>query len=657
MKTATALFLLAWFLFPPAAFAADASSSDLPLERDRDVETHHSLELETDAALFAGYRFTHLEGSREAAEYEYFEDSILFGGDLRFLRYPHRLHLDVDFRNENDYFADLWYTYKNIFFGREVNSTFFHNLPNIDLDPFQAGAGVDIRDPIEVYGIRTAIDHFLVRGKTPEFPLHVYVDGRVVRKNGDRQQRSLLGGAYFNDIVKSSQRRKIDFRTTDVTAGINSHVGPVEIAYEHGETWFEVGDDGVLYDAYDQSGFDPPPGVRPAGVYPHNLTPEVRSSVDRVEIHTSYTGKLVASGTFQRTESKNRHSGAESEYLMGVGEVTVMPMPKLAFFLEYSHKTADIDNPDTVTITDPTTPANTFTYPVRASISSSSNQVSGTARYRPLRGLTLKAGYRFRDIDRREADAWGLPDSSREHRAHVSARATIASSLQAKAEYIYRGIDDPALNIDPDSSHEGRFSLSWLPMPRLSTLVSYDLVRESRGDLHFADTEAANDRDVRRHFVLGSITYQVLDALSLTASAAYTRYRIEQDIEYHDEVGTPHVDPGVPYRTRAQSYSFDAQYVPHARITLAGGVQHTIGESSFSPNDPALLAPESISSFSKMKTKETGYSASCQLDLGKGFSSRLRYRHTKFDDDLENPYDDAFDGRAHFILLALSKEW
>jgi hypothetical protein len=283
--------------------------------------------------------------------------------------------------------------------------------------------------------------------------------------------------------------------------------------------------------------------------------------------------------------------------------------------------------------------------------------VSGTARYRPLRGLTLKAGYRFRDIDRREAGAWGLPDSSQEHRAHVSARATIASSIQASAEYIFRGIDDPALNIDPDSSHEGRFSINWLPMSRLSMLVSYDLARESRDDLHFADTEEANDRDVRRHFVLGSITYQVLDALSFTASAAYAHYRIAQDIEYHDEVGTPHVDPGVPYRTRAQSYSLDVHYAPHARITLAGGVQHTIGQSSFSPDVPALLAPESISSFSKMKTKETGYSASCQLDLAKGFSSRLRYRHTKFDDDLGNPYDDAFDGKAHFLLITLSKEW
>jgi long-subunit fatty acid transport protein len=187
--------------------------------------------------------------------------------------------------------------------------------------------------------------------------------------------------------------------------------------------------------------------------------------------------------------------------------------------------------------------------------------------------------------------------------------------------------------------------------------ASYGLTSESRDDLHFGDTEAPNDRDVRRHFVMGSITYHVLERLSFTASAAYMHYKIEQDIEYHDAVGTPQVDRDVPYRTSAQSYSLDAQYVPHDRVTLSGGINYTIGQSSFSPNAAALLAPEPISTFSKMKTKQTGYEASCQFDLAKGFSSGFRYRHASFDDDLGNPYDDAFDGKADFLLLTLSKEW
>jgi hypothetical protein len=117
------------------------------------------------------------------------------------------------------------------------------------------------------------------------------------------------------------------------------------------------------------------------------------------------------------------------------------------------------------------------------------------------------------------------------------------------------------------------------------------------------------------------------------------------------------VDRDVPYRNKAQSYALDVQYAPHERVALSAGVHHTKGRSSFSPNVPALLAPEPISSFSKMKTKETEYRGSCQVELGRGFSSRLRYQHTNFDDDSGNPYDDAEDGKVHILLLTLSKRW
>jgi hypothetical protein len=656
MRTAACL-AVAQLLLSGAAFAVEPASSALVLEQDGAEGAQHSAALEVDAGLLAGYRFTDIDGSREAAEYEYLKDSVLFGGELRLVRFPHRLHLDFDFRNEKDYFGDAWYAFRDILYGREVNSTFFHNLQNIDLDPFDRGAGVDIRDRGETYGLKTSIDHFFVRGTAPEFPIHLYVDGRLVRKSGDRQQRSLLGGAYFNDIVRSTRRRRIDFETTNVAAGISSHLGPVEVDYAHGEKRFEVGGDDVLYDAYGQSGFGPPPGMRPAGVYPHNLIPEVKSSVDRLRIHTSHTGKIVASGTLQRAENKNRYSGAKSEYLIGTGAVTVVPTPKLAFFLKYLHKRRDYDNPGRATITDRRNPANTSSVPVRPSISSTSNEVSGVARFRPVSGLTLKAGYRFLDIGRRDAEDWELPTDSEEHRAHVSARARIAKSIEAKAEYTYRAFNHPAYNTHPDSSHEGRFSLSWVPTPRLSMLLWYDVTKESRDDLHFADTDEPDNRDARTDSVIANITYHPLDVLSVTASYAYTHYEIEQDIEYHDTVGTPHVDGGVSYRDKAHSYALDVQYAPHERIALSAGINHTVGRSSFSPNAPALLAPQPISSFSKARTKATTYTASCQLEMGKGFSSGLRYQHTDFDDDLGNPYDDAEDGKAHLLMLSISKSW
>jgi hypothetical protein len=656
-KARILLALAAAIQLSSAAFGEDPLSPDLVLEEESDTETYQFPKIETDSEFHLGYQFIDIGRFREAAEYEYPKDSLLFGGKLNLATYPHRLHLDFEFGNTADYFGDGWYTYKDIFYIRAVNSTFFHNLSNLDLDPFYTGAGVDIRDRGETYDLKTGLDHYYIRGKVPGFPLHVYMDGRIVRKNGDLQQRSLLGGAWFNDIARSSQRRTIDFLTTNVKVGINSHVGPIEIDYAHGEKRFEAGNDSVLYDAYGQSGFGPPPGMRPAGVYPHDLIPNVESSSDTVKIHTSHTGKIVATATFQRTKNENQYSGAQSEYLIGSGGVTLMPMPKLSFFLEYRHKDTDIDNPNTATITDRTNPSNRFTYPARSSISSNSNNASIITRFRPLSWLTLNARYRYRGINRKNAEEWGLPKDSQEHTARISARTRIGSSIQANAEYIHREINDPAYNIDPDSSNEGRLSLTWLPAPRVSAFLSYDIAKESRDDLHFIDTDEPDNRDVRKDSVIGSITYRILDELSLTASYAFLNYEIEQDIEYHDAVGTPHADEDVDYTNKAHSVALDVHYAPHDLVDLSAGISHTMGKSSFSPNDSALLEPEPISSFSKMKTEQTDYNASCDIKLVRGFSSGVHYRYVHFDDDLGNSYDDAKDGDVHILRMTLSKRW
>jgi hypothetical protein len=650
MRRSTILLALGALLLSGTAFAEDPSLTDLFLEEEVD-EAYEFPKIKTDANLRTGFHFTDVDGSNQVAPYEYLEDSVLFGGDLRYTSFPHRLHFDFDYRNEKDYFGDAWYSYKDTFYMRAINSTFFHNLPNIDLDPLQAGAGVDVRDTGETYGLKTGISRLYLRGKTPDFPLHVYVDNLLVTKSGDRQQRGLLGAAWFSNLEKSSQRRDVDFETRVVRPGINSHVGPVEIDYSHAEKRFDVAGDDVLYDAYDAS------GMRAAGVYPHNLIPEVKSSVDTLKVHTSHTGKIVAAATLQRTNHKNEDSGAKSEYIIGAGGVTLMPMPRLTFFLKYRHKKIDNDNPSTVTLTDRMDPTNSYTYSVRPSISSTTNRASVSARYRPLSGLTLKSGYHYMEIDRKDAAEWGVPKSSQRHTAQISARARIANSLQAKAEYIRREFDDPAYNTDPDSSNEARISLTWLPTPRLSTLLSYDMTRESRDDLHFADTEEPDDRDVRKEFVMGSMTYQILQNLSVTSSYAYINYRVEQDIEYHDSGGVSHTDEDVTSKNKAHSYALDIHYVPHERIALSTGINHTIGRSSFSPNAAALLEPEPVSIYSKMRTEETEYNASCDLKLGNNYSSSISYRYAKLDDDIENLYDDIEDGDYHSILITLSKSW
>ena len=604
-----------------------------------------------------GYGIVHFSGSELVEEYEYLHDSILLGGELRLLKFPHRFHLDIDVENSKDYSGDISYAYKDIIVFRGINNTLFHNLDNIrqiDMNTGTANPGVNIMDMGDTYGTKINMNNIFLRLKTPDFPLHVYFTGNIVDKNGDRQQRSLLGAAYFNDIVRASQKRDVDWQTRNIIIGANSHLGPVEVDISHGEKRFDVSGDKVLYDTYTAKGMGPPP--RAAGVYPHNLISELKSSSNTLKLHTSYTGKLVASATFSKIDKENRDSGAKADYFIGSGAVTWMPLTKLTFLLKYRHKETDIDNPDTSSITNRTT-LTTYTYSVKNSISSVTDRVSATARYRPFSGLTLRGEYSYEHIDREANDGWEIPETTVKNIMSLSADVRIARNLKLKAKYTHKDINSPANNTEPDRSDEGKVSVSWIPVPRLSTLVSYSLAREKRADLHFIDTDLADERYVKRDMLLGSATLLIFKDLSVTASYAYMHNRIQQDIEYHDAGGTPFIDSYVPYKDTAHNYALDLNYIPKNNITLAAGVSHTISKGAFYPDDPNITQPVSVASFSELKIKETTYSASGEYKFKHGFATGIQYRHSVFDDVLDNRYDDVKDGRAQIILLTLSKKW
>lgn len=609
--------------------------------------------------FYGGYRLVHFSGSEQVKEFAYLKDSIMLGGELRILPLPHRVHIDIDIKNKNDYSGDISYAYKDIVLFRDTNSTLFHNLDNIsliDLNTATANPGVNIKDMGNTYGTKVSMNNIFLRLKTPEFPFHVYLDASIIDKNGEQQQRSLLGAAYFNNIVRASQKRDIDWQTKTIVVGANSHLGPVEVDISHGEKRFDVQGDGVFYDYYSN-----PRGLRQAGEYPHNLIPELTSSTNTLKLHTSYTGNLVASATFSKIDKENNNSGAQAYYFIGSGEVTWTPLTKLAFLMKYRHRETDIDNPDTARITNTTT-ATTYTYSVKNSISSATDMLSTTARYRPFSGLTLRGEYSYEHIRRQDNDEWEIPDSTVKNTASLSADLRIMRTLKLSAKYTNKNITGPAYNTDPDHSNEGKISLSWVPLPQISTLLSYNITREKSSALHYLDGDGdiipgAENRDVKKDWLLGSVTFLILKDLSLTTSYAYIHNRTQQDITYSDTSGTLFVDSYVPYKDTAHNYALDLNYLPKNNITFGAGVSHTISNGTFYPDDTNLTQPVSIASFSELKTKETVYSASVEYRFKRGFATGIQYRYSTLDDALDNPYDDVKDGRAQIILLTLSKKW
>ncbi|MBI5641497.1 MAG: MtrB/PioB family outer membrane beta-barrel protein, partial [Nitrospirae bacterium] len=500
--------------------------------------------------LYGGYRFVDLDGSARADEYEYLHDAIMLGGEIKAFKFPHRFHLEIEMKNRKDYFGDMSYSYEDIVLFRGINRTIFHNLDNIillDLNPSSANPGVDVRDSGTQYGIKTGMNTVFLRFKTHDFPFHVYLDGGYLVKEGSQQQRFLLGSGGNNNIIRTSQSRNIDWKTQNMTIGMNSHLGPVEIDISHGEKRFDTGGTAVFFDSYTATTGT---GARAAGVYPHNLIPELKGSTNTLKLHTSYTGGLVASATFSRTDRENRDSRAKADYLLGAGEITWVASPKLSLFIKYRHKETDLDNPESVTTSDRTNAANTYTYAVESSITSITDVLTGVVRYRPMPGLTLRADYIYEDIRRNHVEELRLEHATQKNTASLAADMRIIKGLSIKAKYMHKDINNPAYNIDPDYSDEGRLSVSWMPVSRLSTLISYIVTKEKRSDLHFLETSGSvtrgEKRDVKRDRLLGSVTVSLLKYLSATATYSYIHNNTRQDIEYHDSTGAPQIDPFVP---------------------------------------------------------------------------------------------------------------
>jgi hypothetical protein len=652
------------------SFAAETEELDLDLldlGLEETAEEYHFPEIEPEAMLFLGYRFIDVDGSEKSFEYEYLDDYPVFGGELRSFKYPHYLHFDADFKNEKDYAADLRYSFKSLARFRWFNSTLFHNLENIqliDIDP-ATDPGIVIRDSGKNYGVKTSFNHINVVYNVPNYPMHAYIKGFFRTRKGDQQQRSIYGsGWHFPNLERLTQSRSIDWKTQDITFGINAHLGMLEADYSHREVRFDVSADSVLYDTYTAAGGGG--SVRPAGTYPHNLIAELESSSDTIKLHTSFTGRLVATATLTQKDANNRDSGASTDIFYGSGSVSWFPKNNLAFFLKYAHREIDRTNPSIAFIPDIAT-GNIITYTgVRPSISSKTDTVSLKGRYKPLPKLTVKAAYTFNQkertnttSDQTDATRWRMVvPKTKKNSISVSADSRLIKDVEMRGEYTYVDVSNPSYNTEPSHSNRGTASLTWTPSAKASLFATYTISKDKRTDLNYVDAPEPDKREVRTDNLLASGTFLLTDSISFTPSYSYMRYKITQDIEGHNFDGTVTLtDFGVPYEEKSHVYSASLNIMPTDNINLLTEVLYTKSTSSFRTNSLNTLSPVPIETFSKQEIKDTAYRLVADYSCMKTASCIIELEYHDFDDARDNIFDDNYDGDGYIILLKMMKRW
>jgi hypothetical protein len=465
-------------------------------------------------------------------------------------------------------------------------------------------------------------------------------------------QRRFLGGAgTFDNLVRTSQKRDINWDTTDITVGLNSHLGPIEADYSHREKRLDASGQRLMTESYEAS------ADRAAGVFPHSLVSDIESSTDTLKVHTSHTGKITAALTASATESENRISGAQADYVSVAGDVRWMPLTKLTFFFKYRHRERDASARTTLPVGylnfASYTPAVVGGVVIRPLISSKSDTFSATVRMRALKKLDLRAGFKHRATDRSTSGVWRVSPSTSRNSVFLSAAGRMAKSLKVDGKYEYRHESSPAYNTQPEDSHRGRVAVTWSPLERLMAFLSYDLTRGGSDNVIIEDSLGvghASDRDIKHDKVMGSLSYLFGEGLSLTGTYAYLRSSVEQGQIYGETA--PLTVEDARYRNEAHNVSVSSFYSPTERLRLGAGVSHTRSRGDFSSGSAG------VASFSRLEVWETIYSASADYELSGGWGLEANYKFTDFDDRVENPENPTFsDGEAHLLFVSLSKEW
>ncbi len=607
---------------------------------------------EPEGSVYIGYRWVSQEDSLKAAEYQYPHSSVTFGVDALAAVLPHRYHLNAEFLNKKDYYGDLGYAYKDLLLFRDVFVGLRHNFDHFNyqfagVPPF---IRYDDRNLGDEYFVDYFNNQFSLRLKVPDFPFHAFLQNTYVARDGSIEERYMLGD--FISMSKTSQTREIDWRSSETSIGVNSHLGPLELEYKYDFSDFDPGSNNVLHDYY------PPSFIfgRPADIYPHSVVPETEAYSNSLKLHTSYTGQIVAAATLSSQNQKNNYSNAESTTWRGAFDFRWLPDPVIGLFFKYRHKEKDADNPSQVTLAGQTTAS---TYPVRRSLSYDKDIFSLSARYKPITKVTLLTSYEFEHVQRKDADEWQVvPDETNVHHFNITVHGRPINKFKLKAIYDYMYYDDPAYNTDPDYSNQLRLAGTYIPVPWLTIYADYKLTLTQRDDLRYLNPVPSflvegGERDGRTDRILTSFSFLFTPKTTMTASWAYNRWKIEQDLAYDTSQGVLYIDTGVPYTDESNTFSLALQYLPREDITITADISHTISEGECSTGNVVQSPTDSLGSFSFLEASETLLT----LELSKRFLDDWEAGLKFYADIYDDRTGDFEDGKFYATTLSLKRHF
>ena len=598
-------------------------------------------------------------GRAGAYEFHSTDSSPSAGVYLEGAPLPSRYHFELDYYDEDDWYGDLRYSYKDAVRTRVLSRRFYHNLDNLTLFDY-GSAAVDSRDAgVDDYGIRVDIDTYSLRFKTPSYPFHFYITGETVSRKGKRQQRFLGGYGYFfppPGRVRVSESRDVDQKIDDIGFETNAHIGWVEFDLSRHDKKFTSDVAPATY-TY---------ATTPAITSVHNVIPEIESSTNTLKVHTTHSGRLFASSTFQQVEKENNYSHAKASRRMGYGEFFWLPRAWLAFNLKYRHQKNTASAPATVVadgLGELTAPAVELgrAYTVDPGVASTTDRASFSMRYSLIPDTSLQLSYarEIKDMEGDSASVWSRPEKTTRdiYELKVTNRSIpqVRTTLRLGHKSAGFEVGSNIINNEPERSDEAKLDLTWSPSPRLSAFASGYVVRDesSEGYISGPSTDPKYARELRQQYV-ASLVYMLSPRVSLIPSYSFMSMEQKRDLVWIDFNGgshSPYVDHFYSNKQTAQNFNVEAAMRPIDRLRMAWDLGYTVTKGVYEPSSPIDMT--SLTNFNAAEIGELSYKKikvlSLRLDndydLGHGWGLGLDLHYADWkDDSFDNPSDSSYLG-------------
>lgn len=615
---------------------------------------------EGEGSFYVGFRLVDLNDSSKAAEYVEDKSSVTFGADGIACPLPHRYNLHGEYLGENDYYGDFGYAYRDLVLFKNILVGVHHNLEHYNYSFLGAPPAITYEDrsSSDENFVDFVKNELSLRLKAPDYPFHAFTKYKYLDREGAIEERFLIWD--IANLKKISESREINWESNDLTLGMNSHLGPVEVEYAYSTGEFDPGTNNVLYDAYPPLSFL----GRPGDIYPHNVFPETKTRANSVKIHSSYTGQIVASASFSNTENTNNYSNAESDIWKAAFDLRWIPDPVVSMSFRYRHREEDKDNPANVTLFGQT---HQLTYPVRSLISSRKDVFSLSARYRPMSRLTLITDYDYEKKERSDLDEWEvLPQKTDIHRVSLTAHARPMKNLTLKGVYDFEHYENPSYNTEPDNLNRIRLNATYTPVTWATAYFDYTLALSDRDDLRYLNNSphqvlTDGERDGTKNHVLGSLSFILSPEATITASWAYYKWKVEQDLTYGrwQETGfsraLPYYDLGVPYTDTAHIFSISMLYELRKDLTLNADLSYTMAEGEYVPADVIQGESVALSTFSSTETTETIVTLELAKKLSQDWEIGLAFSADIYDDKFSHDGGDHQDGELYITSVSLKR--